>query len=104
LTPSGLLDLLNPLLVHAGVKQPRAAAHSFRRAFNHSLLVNARAYDYERRLILGHAQPDVNSIHYLNPNGADMRRTLNRVYRDAPALLEHIHSLCDPDRLAHREP
>lgn len=87
LTPSGLLDGLNPLLCSAGVKQPGSAAHSFRRTLNDSLLVNARGYDYERRLILGHSHGgDVNAVSYLRPTLERLRDLVEKAYLDDPTL------------------
>lgn len=62
---SGVLDILNRPMRRVGLKAPGVGGHAYRRAFNDTLRKNARGYDLERRLIMGHSiERDINASRY----------------------------------------
>jgi integrase len=87
LQTSGMLRIIDAPLRRAGVKEPGLGAHAFRRAFNNTLRRNARGYDYERRLILGHnTDQDVNEGRYSTATINELADVVSCAYLDDPIL------------------
>jgi integrase/recombinase XerD len=84
---SGMLRAIDKPLRRAGVKEPGLGGHAFRRAFNNTLRRNARGYEYERRLILGHSTDhDINESRYSSATINDLADVVSRAYLDDPIL------------------
>lgn len=89
--PRRMLDFVTAPLRRAGVKEPYAAAHTFRRTFNDTLLVNGRGFDVERRALLGHAPgSNVNERHYTRVTYERLAGLVARAYADCPELLAEL--------------
>jgi integrase len=80
-------NILNEPLRRVGLKTRGVGGHAYRRAFNDTLRRNARGYDLERRLILGHSiERDINASRYSTVTLAELAHVVTAAYRDDPIL------------------
>jgi integrase len=84
---SGVLEILNRPMRRVGLKAPGVGGQAYRRAFNDTLRKNARGYDLERRLIMGHSiERDINASRSSTVTLAELTHVITQAYRDDPIL------------------
>jgi integrase len=84
---SGILAIINRPMRRVGLKEPGVGGHVYRRAFNDSLRKNARGYELERRMIMGHSiERDMNASRYSTVTIAALAQVVNLAYADDPIL------------------
>jgi integrase len=87
MSPRGVTYSVNGLLERTGLKQAGCAGHSFRRSLNDTLVENARGYDIERRLILGHSlRNDINASAYTRVRADRLAAAIQFAYADDPIV------------------
>jgi integrase len=84
---SGILRIINRPMRRVGLKEPGVGGHAYRRAFNDSLRKNARGYELERRMIIGHSiERDMNASRYSTVTIAELAQVVDQAYADDPIL------------------
>jgi len=84
---SGVLNVINRPMRRVGLKTHGVGGHAYRRAFNDTLRKNARGYDLERRLIIGHSiDRDINASRYSTVTINELLDVVNHAYADDPIV------------------
>jgi integrase len=84
---SGILHIINRPMRRVGLKANGVGGHAYRRAFNDTLRRNARGYDLERRIIVGHSiEGDINASRYSTVTISELADVVKYAYADDPIL------------------